>query len=183
MILKNLLYPLAFISIYFSLPFQDKIRSNPESIHWLSLTEAVKLNAVHPKKIYIDVYTHWCGWCKKMDYSTFSDKQIIQEMNEDYYPVKLDAETKDSIQFMNHSFKYLSPYQANEIAVALLGGKMGYPTTVLMDENQKIITRIPGYLDSDQLKDILVYFGKNIHLKTSWNVYQKSLGKDTLGKK
>ncbi len=153
-----------------------------ESIRWLSFEEAIKLNKVNPKKIYIDVYTDWCGWCKRMDQTSFTDAKVIQEMNANYYAVKLNAETKDSILFQNHSFKFLPAYKANELALALLDGKMGFPTTVLMDKNQKIITRIPGYLKGNQLSEILHYFGKDLQLTATWNQYQKSLGHDTLPK-
>ena len=39
-------------------------------IKWISIEEAEKLNKENPKKIMIDVYTDWCGWCKKMDKDT-----------------------------------------------------------------------------------------------------------------
>jgi thiol:disulfide interchange protein len=42
-------------------------------INWLSLEEASSLYESNPKPMFIDVYTDWCGWCKKMDASTFQD--------------------------------------------------------------------------------------------------------------
>jgi thioredoxin-related protein len=159
-----------------------KIKS-PESIHWISFQEAIKLNAKEPRKIYIDVYTNWCGWCKRMDQTSFEDPKIIQEMSSDYYAVKLNAETKDSITFDKHTFRYMPEYKANELALALLHGQMAYPTTVILDQDEKILSRIPGYLEPNALQEILGYFGKNNHLKFTWNQYEKSLGHDTLARK
>ncbi|MEL7425057.1 MAG: DUF255 domain-containing protein, partial [Bacteroidota bacterium] len=42
-----------------------------EEIQWLSWDEAIARMATEPKKIFVDVYTGWCGWCKRMDATTF----------------------------------------------------------------------------------------------------------------
>ncbi len=73
-------------------------------INWLSLEEASKLYESNPKPMFIDVYTDWCGWCKKMDASTFQDDNIAKYLNANFYPVKLDAETTDSINFMGKTY-------------------------------------------------------------------------------
>ena len=58
---------------------------DPNKVNWLSLEEAQKLNAKTPRKMVIDVYTHWCGPCKMMDRSTFSDPNVAKMLNDDYY--------------------------------------------------------------------------------------------------
>src|SRR6187397_3084056 len=81
--------------------FQDpkKKETKPEKdpINWISLQEAEKLSKKQPRKIVVDVYTDWCGWCKKMDKSTFADAKTAAYVNKHYYAVKLDAETKEEI--------------------------------------------------------------------------------------
>ena len=75
----------------------DKKTTN-DKIHWISFDEAIKLNSGYPKKkILIDVYTDWCGWCKKMDAVTFSNPVIASYINEHYWAVKLNAEGYDTI--------------------------------------------------------------------------------------
>ena len=32
----------------------------------------------------VDVYTDWCGWCKKMDKETFNHPVIAKYINENY---------------------------------------------------------------------------------------------------
>ncbi|MGV3585410.1 MAG: thioredoxin family protein, partial [Adhaeribacter sp.] len=66
-------------------------------INWLSLEEAAVLNKKEPRKMVIDVYTDWCGWCRKMDQSTFSDPEVADYVNKNFYAVKLDAEGKKPI--------------------------------------------------------------------------------------
>jgi thioredoxin-related protein len=77
-----------------------------QKIHWMSFEEAVKKNETVKKKLFIDVYTHWCGWCKRMDASTFLIDSIADYMNEKFYAVKLDAETKDTIHFKEQTFVF-----------------------------------------------------------------------------
>ena len=69
-------------------------------IHWMDFESAVAASQKQPKKMFIDVYTDWCGWCKKMDASTFMDDSVAAYINANYYPVKFNAESKDTIRFL-----------------------------------------------------------------------------------
>ncbi len=139
-----------------------------------SINEIRQLSAQKPKKLVIDVYTDWCSWCKKMDKSTYQNEGIIQQINEDFYFVKLNAETRDSIFFDNKIFTFQNQYKANELALALLNGQMSYPSTVFLDENLGILTVVPGYLTAKDLSPILKYFGKDFHLKMKWDEFIKT---------
>ena len=139
-----------------------------------SINEIRQLSAQKPKKLVIDVYTDWCSWCKKMDKTTYQNEGVIQQINEDFYFVKLNAETRDSIFFDNKTFTYKNQYKANELALALLNGQMSYPSTVFLDEKFALLTVVPGYLTPKDLSPILTYFGKNIHLKMKWDEFVKT---------
>ena len=58
------------------------------NVKWMSFEEAVAKSKIEKRKIFIDVYTDWCGWCKVMDKSTFNDPQVAKILNEKFYPVK-----------------------------------------------------------------------------------------------
>ena len=47
-------------------------------VKWLSFEEAVEKSKTEKRKIFIDVYTDWCGWCKVMDKNTFSEEKIAK---------------------------------------------------------------------------------------------------------
>ena len=156
-----------------------------KEIKWINFDEAVKLNAKHPKKIFIDVYTQWCGWCKKMDHSTYTDPEIIKYINKNFYAVRLDAETADTFHFKDHKFYNLKPHTrgyTNELASSLLDNNLAYPTTVYMDENFSRLTYLQSYASPADLKPILVYFAENKYKTMSYQDYKKSLS-DTLTKK
>ncbi len=143
-----------------------------DGIQWVSFEDALALSAKQPKKIFMDIYTGWCGWCKKMDASTFKDPKIVAYMNKNFYAVKFDAETKDTITYKNKDYTFVTAYKSNEVAAFLLNGQMSYPTSVYLDEKTDPITSVPGYLTAEQLMPILKYFGEDIYKTKKWEEYQ-----------
>ena len=136
-----------------------------EHINWVSFEEAVALNEEAPRKILIDVYTDWCGWCKRMDKDTYENPSIVKYINENYYAVKLNAEMKDTVHFRGMDFVSQPGGRraVHQLAVSLLNGKMSYPTTVFLDEDFNLLTRASGYLDAQKIEPILYYFQQNKH--------------------
>jgi thioredoxin-related protein len=144
-----------------------------ESIKWMTIKEAEASIKKEPRKIFIDVYTDWCGWCKKMDKDTFSDPEIAAYVNKHYYAVKLDAEGKEPITVKGHTYTFKPEYKSHELALALLNGQMSYPTTVYLDEKMNMLSPVPGYLDKATFTKIIRYFGDNHHKNMTWQEYEK----------
>ncbi len=140
-------------------------------IKWISFEQAVELQKTKPKKIIVDVYTDWCGWCKKMDKNTYTDAEIIRQIEANFYFVKLNAEQKEEIKYKDKVFTFKQEYKANELAVSLLNGQMSYPSTVFLDEDMNLLTVVPGYLTPKDLNPILKYFGENIYKEKNWKEY------------
>lgn len=138
-----------------------------QEVKWHTFTEAVDLNKKNPRKIFIDVYTDWCGWCKVMDKNTFHDSVIVKILNEKYYAVKFNAETKDTITFKGRAF--VSTGQGNrpphQLAAAMLQGKMSYPSVVFMNEENLFIAAVPGYKKPEDLEPLLIYIANSLYEK------------------
>ncbi|NTW34135.1 MAG: OmpA family protein [Bacteroidetes bacterium] len=135
-----------------------------EKIKWYSFEDAVKLNKDNPKKMFIDIYTSWCGWCKVLDRETFSNPVITKKMNESFYAVKLNAERKDTVIFNGYTFVNPNPNgmrSPHELASSMLGGKMSYPSMIFLDENTKIITTIQSFLKPVDLEPVMEYVAQN----------------------
>jgi len=143
-------------------------------IKWLDINELQAKMAQSPRKVYIDVYTGWCGWCKKMEASTFHNPDLVRYLNNNFYCMRLDAERQDTINFQGKKYFYNPQYKVNTLALELLKGKLSYPTSVLMMENFQNPQPIPGYLDVKQAEVILSYFGDNAFKHQPWEEYQKS---------
>ncbi|WP_339793921.1 MAG: thioredoxin family protein [Imperialibacter sp.] len=145
-------------------------------IKWMTFEEAVAANKVAPKKIFIDLYTDWCGWCKVMDKKTFSVEAISSYVNANYYAVKFNAEQKEDVIFDGHTFKFVASGRNgyHELAATLTQGKLSYPMGVFMDEEMRILTLLPGFQEAKFFDTVIKYFGENGHKKVSWEEWQKS---------
>ena len=170
---------LSIISLFLLLVTVVKSQeANGEEINWISFEEAIELNKKEKKKILVDVYTDWCGWCKKMDRTTYSHPEIVEYINKNYYAVKLNAERKDTVKLGSQIFVNENPESRrspHQLAVSLLNGKMGYPSTVFLDENVELLNPpISGYLSASSIEPILHFFGDNVYSKKemSWQEFQ-----------
>jgi len=172
---------LGLSSLAFVDPFYGPDDENVEdTITWYSWDEAMELQKENPKKLFIDVYTDWCGWCKRMDKTTFKDKKVAEVMNEHFYAVKFNAEQKESIKYKDHTLKYLpnaGRRGVHELAYALLDGRMGYPSFVYLDENGDRITISPGYKDAKAIKKELTFVGEEHYKSKSYDDFSKAYGK------
>mgnify|MGYP006121833893 FL=1 len=164
---------------FISFSFSQEAAVQPQ-INWLSWFEAIEQHQkdmiayndttipvnqrVPPKKMYIDFYTSWCGWCKKMDKTTFQDPAIISIMNKYYYPVKFNAEMSQPIDFNGHTFVNPNPGKTrstHQFAASILEYQLSYPSYVVLDENLQRSVIYKGYLQVDDLLGIILFFGKN----------------------
>ncbi|QXP64160.1 DUF255 domain-containing protein [Polaribacter sp. HaHaR_3_91] len=141
-----------------------------ENIKWLDFEEAIELNKANPKPILVDIYTDWCGYCKKMDLNTYSNKTIGDYINKNFYAVKLDGEGKKDIVFNDHTFKFQKEGRRgyHQLAASLMDGKLSYPTTLFLSEDVQLLDKIPGYLDKEIMEKILVYFSREVYKTKKW---------------
>lgn len=153
---------------------------NAQEIKWLSFEEAIEAQKTNPKKIIMDTYTAWCGWCKKMDKETFQNKDVVNYINEHYYAVKFDAEGNDVINFKgneysNPNFDPNSKGRNSSHQLSQLFSIRSFPTIVYLDEDANLISPIPGYKTPQQLELFLKLFGTDIYKtltsKEDWENY------------
>jgi thioredoxin-related protein len=143
-------------------------------INWLSLSELNEAYSKQPKPIIIDVYTSWCGWCKVMDKETYGNDQVANYINDNYYAVKFNAESKDSVEMAGKKYGFNPAYKANDLAVYLLFGHMGYPTTVLLSSIDAQPAPLSGFLKPAELEPPLKFFGDGIYKTQNFPDFMKS---------
>lgn len=153
----------------FQLSAQNKIR-------WMSWDEVLKKQEEAPRKLFVDVYTDWCGWCKKMESCTFGEDHVARYINQNYYPIRFDAEYKNPIEFKNHTYSYVKTQKGgyHELAAFLLQGKLSYPSLVFLDEELNIIQAIPGFQDTENFDMIIHYFAGDHYKITPWRKFTKN---------
>lgn len=141
-------------------------------IHWLTWEQAQAEQKKKPKKIFVDIYTDWCGWCKKMDAGTFENPAIAKYMSENFYCVKFNAETHEDIMFKGQ--KYSSDGRYNTLATFLMQNRMSFPTSIYLDEDLNLLNIIAGYMDPKTIEPILSFHATNSFKTTPWEEYQKN---------
>ncbi|PLX21147.1 MAG: thioredoxin [Salinivirgaceae bacterium] len=151
----------------FSLVFMSfSLNSVAQKINWLSFEDAIAKSEKNPKKIIIDIYTDWCKWCKVMDNNTFSNPIIAKYINDNYYAVKFNAEGTAPVNFKGHEFtnQNRGNRSPHDLAIALLNGKMGYPSYVFMNEKHEIITVVQSYLPPEKFEPMISFIEKELYL-------------------
>lgn len=144
-------------------------------INWMSFEEAYELNKTKPKKIFIDMYTHWCGWCKRMDATTFANPVIIEYLNQHFYAVKMDAERKDTVMIDGVTFVNPSPGRnrsSHQLAIELLRGQMSYPSFVFLNEKSQMLTVVQGYQPPKEFEPILHFFAEDAFTDQKWEEFR-----------
>lgn len=146
-------FMVCLLAIFAFAPANQSVAPDPEvKINWLTWEEAQEAMEKEPKKMFIDVYTDWCGWCKRMDANTFTDSTVIEFMNENYYAVKFNAEGKEDKEYLGKTLVFKSDAGrrgVHELAIVLLNGRLGYPSFVYLAENQASLKISPGYKTPD----------------------------------
>lgn len=155
----------------------DVVEEKKEKVNWLDIEAAYDsvMADTTGKKVFIDVYTDWCGWCKRMDNTTFKDKKVIEYLNENFYSVKFDGEFKGDVILGTDTTRFVNNGRRgyHELAFSLLGGRLSYPTVVIMDENFNVVSPVPGYRDGKDMLPVLEFLGEDIYKTKKWEEFKK----------
>ena len=144
-------------------------RGEKKQIEWTTIENASQLKD-NTKLYFVDFYTHWCGWCKRMDKDVFTDSTVIKLINRYYVPVKFNAEGNS--EFVWKGTKYVgTPVPPggrptlHSFTRSMLGKQLGFPSFVIYDRNRSTLNVIQGYQPADDLVKILWYFASGDYNK------------------
>ncbi len=154
----------------------DPITDTSSEIQWMTWEQAMENMKTEKRKILVDLYTDWCGWCKRMDQTTFQNREIADYLSRHYYAVKFNGERKEPLTMGDKTYKYIKGKGKrgyHEFALTLAKGRLSYPTFVFLNEDSNILQPIPGYKDARTFEMIMTYFGDNHYKVTPWDQYQE----------
>lgn len=103
------------------------------------------------RPVLVDVYTDWCGWCRRMDAQVYSRPEILDYLSKTFVAVKLDAEAQDPARYEDRAF--------TSRTLAARFGVSGYPTTIFLRPDGTHLVNVPGYVDADRFLLMLRYIG------------------------
>lgn len=150
-------------------------------VEWTTLDEALAAQKSSPKKILVNFYTDWCEPCRVMEKQTFSRPEIAAYINENFYPVKFNAETSEEISVYGRNFKnpdFAEGKRRNSLhEFTKFMNVSSVPSLVFMDEQANPITILNGQLSARELEPYLTLISTNgyqkITTRTQWDDYQK----------
>ncbi len=160
-----------YVILLFLLAAVPGLAQTPK-INWITLEEAFTKTQSVPRKILVDVYTDWCGWCRVMDQKTFTDPKVVKYVNENYYAVKFNAESRKDVKIGETVYKFDAANRAHQAAIALLQGKMSYPSIVYLDEKFNMIQPVPGYMEARPFHQVITFIGGNHHKKEQFEAFK-----------
>jgi thioredoxin-related protein len=138
-----------------------------KGLQWLDFDAGSSLAKKSKKPMLVDVYTDWCGWCKRMDKDTYSDQKIKKYLAQKYVLVKMNAESSDTVTYKGEKFT------KEEIAE---GFKVtGFPTVLFFEPNGDLITSLPGYLPPEKFIYVAKFIGDGIYHTMKWEDYEKTI--------
>ncbi len=178
------------LSAYSQTPSQQTDKKD-NKINWMSFDQAMKQYSIEKKPIMVDMYTSWCGFCKKLDAETFKDPRIIKYINEHYYAVKFDAETTEPITYKDSVYTNLrigtvdadgNPVRgkSHSLAEILLNGRMAYPTLVYMIPDKDIVAPVPGYVTPEKIEPYLLFFADKVYEGNLFDAFTKGMNTEPI---
>ena len=91
----------------------------------LLLDRALAMAAEQNRVVFIDLYTTWCGACKKLDEDTWTDKKVIAILKKETIPLELNADRESAIR-EKYNIK-------------------AYPTLLILDVDGSVLNRVEGF--------------------------------------
>ncbi len=173
--IKLLKFPALFVFVlilqqgFSGLAAQEKL--NP-GIKWMDIEEAVNKSSSEPRKLMIYIYSDNCGWCRKMNNESFSEPVISNYINDNFYPVKLNASLSRDVILGNRTYKFVPADKEknnpsyHELVITLLNGRLAYPALSFISEKMEYMGVEFGYKNPGLLEAWLHFIAGNEFLTT-----------------
>ena len=133
------------------------------TVRWITFEDAVKKSKTEKRPVFIDVYTDWCGWCKKMDKEVFTHPDVAEVLTSRFTLAKVNGESKESITYKGQ--------KTDGVGIARGFGVRGYPSIIFLDSKGDMLTMIPGFMDAEKFLPVVLFIGNKEYEKMEWEAY------------
>lgn len=125
-----------------------------------TMEEAQALAKENGKKVLVEVYAVWCGFCRKMAAETHPTQKVKDAVDDLFYLVRLNAESEKEVVFNGETM--------TEAELAAAFGVASFPTTVFVDTNGDPLGYQPGFMDATTYTELISYVGTDSFKSTSF---------------
>lgn len=127
-----------------------------EGVDWLPFEEAVEKAQLEGKKIMIDVFAPWCGYCRRMHVETYADDQIQDYLSERFIATRVNADSSDDTYNLHGQ-------TLTGIELGYHLGARGFPTTVFLSDEAQYLAPLPGFVAGADFLKVLRYIGTDAY--------------------
>ncbi len=156
-----MLKKLTILILFIVLPILSYGQKTDE-INWLDFEQLEDSLKVKPKKTFIYFYADWCVYCKKMDENALRNSEVIKKLNAEYYAVKMNAESMDTIHFDGQLFynkqaetKRNGIHQIPLLLASRKNKEFNLPAILVLNKQFKVKNREFEYLTSERMKNLI----------------------------
>jgi thioredoxin-related protein len=118
---------------------------------WRDWDEGLSEAKAKGKPVLVDVYTDWCGWCRRMDRDVYARDDVRASLEKRFVTVKLNAEAADHAIYRGKDFTSRSLASGFRVT--------GYPTTIFLRPDGEHIVNVPGYIPAERFLLLLEFIG------------------------
>ncbi|MBF0451604.1 MAG: thioredoxin fold domain-containing protein [Candidatus Magnetomorum sp.] len=120
-------------------------------IEWMDYTKGIEKAKTVNKPILLNFYATWCGYCKKMDAETFSDRTVSTFIQDAFVPIQVNSDQQQRISAMY--------------------GVRGLPFFWFLTAKAERIAALPGYIPPETFINYLRYIQTDSYQKMDFNQF------------
>ncbi len=135
-------------------------------IRWHSLGSGLDEAKRARRPVLVDVVTDWCGWCKRMEKTTYTAAPVREYVGRTFVAIKLDAEDDEARARYDGRIHTTREF-ADRFRIT------GYPTTLFLGQDGRLITMVPGYVKPERFMTVLRYIGDGHYRNQSFEAYSR----------
>ncbi|OQY59663.1 MAG: hypothetical protein B6245_05615 [Desulfobacteraceae bacterium 4572_88] len=157
--MKSKLIPLVILLALFCLsvwlPNSCMSSENTTPIKWYSYDDGMARAKETHKKVFLNFYADWCGFCKKMDNGTFKDSAVVDYLQKNFISIKVNSDKQ------------------KEIAASYY--VRGLPTSWFLADDGEKISSLPRYSPPEELINILKFINTESYQKMKYSDFVKNM--------
>jgi thioredoxin-related protein len=122
-----------------------------EEFRWRDWNTGMREAGASKKPVLVDVYTDWCGWCKRMDRDVYARPDVKEYLARTFVTIKLNAEAGHEARYEGKT------YTARTLASRFRVNS--YPMTIFLRSGGDHVANVPGYIEHQKFLTLLRYVG------------------------